>query len=50
MHAARALGLRTAFFARPGEYGPNQARDLVAESDWDVIAADIEDLATQLGC
>jgi 2-haloacid dehalogenase len=46
---ARACGLMTAFFARPTEYGPNQKRDFKAEQDWDVVAADIEDLATRLG-
>jgi len=48
--AARACGLKTAFFARPTEYGPSQVRDLAPESDWDIVAADIEDLATRLGC
>ncbi|HEX3351146.1 MAG TPA: haloacid dehalogenase type II [Acetobacteraceae bacterium] len=48
LRAARALGLRTAFFARATEHGPNQSRDLAAEEDWDVIATDIEDLATRL--
>jgi 2-haloacid dehalogenase len=47
--AARRCGLMTAFFPRPGEYGPHQKRDHAAEQDWDVVAADIEDLATQLG-
>jgi 2-haloacid dehalogenase len=47
--AARALGLRTGFFARPTEYGPNQTKDVKATSDWDVIATDIEDLARQMG-
>ena len=47
--AARALGLRTGFFARPNEYGPNQTKDVKATSDWDVIATDIEDLARQMG-
>ncbi len=47
--AARACGLKTAFFARPAEYGPHQKRDFAAESDWDVVARDIEDLATQMG-
>ncbi len=47
--AARALGLRTAFFPRPAEYGPAQARDLAAEQDWDVVARDVEDLAARLG-
>jgi len=47
-HARRA-GLMTAFFPRPNEYGPKQTRDFTAEQDWDVVAADIEDLAAQLG-
>jgi 2-haloacid dehalogenase len=47
--AARKLGLMTAFFPRPTEYGPTQIEDRTAESDWDIIAADIEDMATKLG-
>jgi 2-haloacid dehalogenase len=47
--AARACGLLTAFFPRPAEYGPHQKRDTKADADWDIVAADIEDLATQLG-
>jgi 2-haloacid dehalogenase len=46
---ARKCGLMTAFFPRPGEYGPNQKRDYAAEQDWDVVATDIQDLATKLG-
>ena len=46
---ARKQGLMTAFFARPGEYGPHQKRDFAADQAWDVVAKDIEDLATQLG-
>jgi 2-haloacid dehalogenase len=46
---ARKCGLMTAFFARPNEYGPNQKRDFSAEHEWDFVAQDIEDLATQLG-
>ena len=46
---ARKSGLQTAFFARPNEYGPNQKRDYSAEQEWDIVAKDIEDLATQLG-
>lgn len=49
LKAARALGLRTGFFARPTEYGPTQTADLTPDSDWDVVATDIEDLAAQLG-
>jgi 2-haloacid dehalogenase len=47
--AARALGLKTAFFARPFEYGPHQVHDFSAESGWDVIAGDIIDLAARMG-
>ena len=46
--AAGEQGLRTAFIARPGEYGPNQQKDLRAEHDFDYIARDMEDLADQL--
>jgi 2-haloacid dehalogenase len=48
--AAQALGLRTAFFARPTEYGPLQSRDFAATGAWDVVANDIADLATRMGC
>ena len=48
--AARKLGLQTAFFARPTEYGPEQAKDRRAEGDWTIVARDIEDLAEWLGC
>ena len=46
--AAQKLGLRTAFFARPTEYGPLQVRDFKAEGEWDVIAENILDLAERL--
>jgi 2-haloacid dehalogenase len=49
LHAARACGLATGFVARPMEYGPAQTRDLTAEQAWDVVAADIEDLAARMG-
>ena len=49
LHAARACGLQTAFFPRPTEYGPHQTRDFAADSDWTVVAADIEDLAARMG-
>ena len=47
--AARSHGMRTAFVPRPAEYGPGQTTDLRPESDWDVIAKDVEDLARALG-
>lgn len=49
LRAARSHGMRTAFIARPTEYGPNQRTNLRAEDDWDVVAADIGELATALG-
>ena len=47
--AARKCGYRTGFVARPTEYGPRQKKDFKAESDWDVIANDFNDLAARLG-
>ncbi|MGB3809606.1 MAG: haloacid dehalogenase type II [Parvibaculum sp.] len=49
LKAAKALGLMTAFFARPTEYGPRQEYDLAPTGDWSYVASDIEDLARQLG-
>ncbi len=48
--AARKVGFATAFVLRATEHGPAQATNLSAEQDWDVIAADMQDLATRLGC
>jgi 2-haloacid dehalogenase len=48
--AARGVGFRTAFVARPTEHGPGQKKDLVAEETWDVVASDFVDLATRLSC
>jgi len=48
--AARDCGLKTAFIARPTEYGPNQKVDFKAEHDFDYITEDMNDLASQLGC
>ena len=47
--AARSHGMRTAFVARPTEYGPHQAKDKAAESDWDYAVASIDELAERLG-
>jgi 2-haloacid dehalogenase len=48
--AARAQGLKTAFVARPAEYGPHQSHDFKAEQAWDFVSADFGALASQLGC
>jgi 2-haloacid dehalogenase len=50
LDAARACGLRTAFVARPREFGFERIEDLPTESPYDVVAADVIDLARQLGC
>jgi len=47
--AARACGLRTAFFPRD-DNGPGQTSDREAEHDFDYVATDLIDLARQLGC
>lgn len=47
--AARAAGLKTAFWARPTEHGPEQKTDIAATQAWDIVALDIRDLARQMG-
>ena len=49
LRAAASLGLRTAFIARPTEYGPSQTSDLKPDGAWDFVSGDIADLAAQLG-
>lgn len=46
---ARRHGLKTAFVARPTEYGPDQDADLAADDDWDIIADSIEGVADAMG-
>jgi 2-haloacid dehalogenase len=48
--AAQKLGLKTAFVPRVTEYGPLQTKDFKADGDWDVVAADFNDLAARTGC
>ena len=48
LRMAKSLGLKTAFIARPSEYGPHQCRDLEADEAWDIIATSVENLADQL--
>lgn len=47
LKAASALGLKTAFIARPLEYGAARRPD--PGGVWDIVAADLQDLAGQLG-
>jgi 2-haloacid dehalogenase len=48
LFAAREQGLRTGFVSRPRELGPGQTTNLEPESDWDVVAADFNDLACRV--
>jgi 2-haloacid dehalogenase len=50
LKAAQKLGLKTAFVARPSEYGPLQKYDFEAKGDWDVAAKDFGELAARMGC
>ena len=48
--AAKELGLRTAFVARPLEFGPNGKVDIRFEDQFDINARDFLHLAEQLNC
>jgi 2-haloacid dehalogenase len=47
--AAAAAGLRTAFVARPTEYGPNQNSDFKADRDWDIVTDSFNGVAQAFG-
>jgi 2-haloacid dehalogenase len=47
---AQKHGLKTAFVARPTEYGPLQKVDFEATGDWDIVAQDFGAIADRLGC
>jgi len=49
LKAAHALGLQTGFIYRPDEYGPGGRADKAKPGDFDVVAANIIDLASKLG-
>jgi 2-haloacid dehalogenase len=49
LRAAKAAGLRTAFVARPKEYGPDGKPDLKGDASVEFSATDFNDLARQLG-
>jgi 2-haloacid dehalogenase len=50
LKAAQQLGLKTAFVARPTEYGPLQKVDFGATGDWDIVARDFGGIADRMGC
>lgn len=47
--AARAFGMRTAFVARPLEFGPGESPDVASEDWFDIYAEDFRALASALG-
>jgi 2-haloacid dehalogenase len=49
LRAAAEVGLKTAFVARPKEFGPSGKPDVKAATPVDISATDFNDLATQLG-
>ncbi len=50
LKAAQSNGLKTAFVARPTEYGHLQKVDFDATGDWDIVARDFGGIADRLGC
>lgn len=48
LHAAKAFGMKTAFVARPLEFGPQGRPDITPEPTFDLNARDFLDLADQL--
>lgn len=48
LRAAQDAGLKTAFIARPTEYGASQKKDLVADGEWDVVVKDMNELASRM--
>ncbi len=49
LKAAQQQGLKTAFVARPTEYGPLQNRDFEATGEWDIVAEDFAGIAERMG-
>ncbi|MDH6195732.1 2-haloacid dehalogenase [Mycobacterium frederiksbergense] len=49
LRAARAAGLGTAYVLRPLEYGPGREPHAVDSNEFDIVATDFGDLASQLG-
>jgi 2-haloacid dehalogenase len=48
--AAAKTGLRTAFVARPKEYGPRRAADVATDNTWDVTTDSFTGVADAMGC
>ena len=50
LKAAQKLGLKTAFVARPTEYGPPRNMISRPKGDWDIVAKDFGGIADRMGC
>lgn len=50
LDAAKACGLRTAYVARPREYGPDLPKDVSPQPDHPLHVASLIELADKLGC
>jgi 2-haloacid dehalogenase len=50
LRAARDAGLMTAYVKRPLERGPGRPMPEFEDGEFDFVADDFDDLATQLGC
>lgn len=46
--AAREAGLKTAFFPRAREHGPDQTSDLEASGPWDIVCANVRELPKKI--
>jgi len=49
LDAARSCGLRTGFLYRPAEFGPAGRADQATPGEFDVVANDMPELASQFG-
>jgi 2-haloacid dehalogenase len=49
LRAAQAVGMKTAFVARPREWGPDGTAEPIGDDHFDLVVADFEELARQLG-
>ena len=49
LKSARSFGMRTGFIHRPDEFGPAHKADDAKQGDFDVVSADMLDLASKLG-
>ena len=49
LRASAEVGFRTAYVPRPTEFAPHVERDLTPDPDFDLVATDFNDMASQLG-